>query len=171
MVCVAASLGESMRVALILFALVSAVGPAVASPLKARNSEVIQLKVGSQRRDTIALRARTEGWRLVLSGTTANGSAEIVDLTPGTPARTLSVILNGDELLLDNTRFVGGHVYRVQLRRGGVAVESGFVYLYPMVYLKDAPRSKEPQRLKFAGDEAAASDGDDTIKPVSKSGL
>src|SRR6478672_2022388 len=126
-----------MRVAVILFALGSIGGSLWAEPLKARNHEVIQVKVGSQRRGTIALHARPEGWRLELSGSTANGSAEVVDLTPGTPARTLSVIINGDELLLDNTRFIANHVYRVQLRRGGVAVESGYVYLYPLVVLKD----------------------------------
>jgi hypothetical protein len=154
--------------ALVAFASING-GLAIGSPLKARNPEIVQVKVGGQAKQGIALRSHPEGWRLELSGSTANGTAELVDLTPGTPARTLAVPVNGDELLLDAARFIGGHVYRVQLRRGGVAVESGLVYLYPSPVLKDAPQTKVPQRLKFSADEKPL---DDTgIQPVSKSSL
>jgi hypothetical protein len=153
----------------LFFVLSSLSAGALAAPLEARNAEPVRVTVAKQAKQGFGLRARPEGWRLDLGPVGGNATAEVVDITPGTAARTLMVVVNGDSLLFDNTRFWGGHVYRVQLRRAGQPVSSGIVYLYPDPQLKEAPRSTQPARVKFAADEQPADSA--APAPVAKSGL
>jgi len=105
-----------------------------------------------------------------LPGTGGGASADVIDVTPGTPARTLRVMVAGDELLFDGLRFQGGHVYHVQLRRGSEAIGSAFVYLYPEApQLKDTPRGRQPTKVQFAPKETVSDERDDqAIRPVVK---
>jgi len=143
---------------------------AFADGLPARNGDEVRLSVNQKSRRATRLRPSPsgEGWRLELGSTSANGAADVFDVTPGTPARTLAVSINGGSILFDRVRFAGGHVYRVQLRTDGKAGASGFVFL-----MADPP-AKEPvrrgtERVRFDTDEPAP--GDDGIKPVDKSPL
>jgi hypothetical protein len=158
-----------MRLPALLFALLVA-APAQALPLQLKNAESVRVQVNRQSKPAFALRPDKdrEGWRLAFVDG-ANGSAELVDVTPGTPARTLAVPINGGELFLDGGRFAGGHVYHLVLRRSGAFVGSSYVYLYPVAPLKEGPR-RGPQRVQFVADEPANPSSDE-IQPVSKSGL
>jgi hypothetical protein len=101
------------------------------------------------------------GWRVELAELPAGGtSAELIDVTPGTPARTLSVPLDGATLRLDEFRFVAGHVYRLQLRKAGAAVAVGLVYLAPHAD-PAAPRRPSSNRVDFAEGERPAADAAD----------
>jgi hypothetical protein len=159
-----------MRVLFLSFLLFGAV--AQADGLPARNGDEVRLNVNQKSRKATRLRPSSEGWRLELAASSANGAADVFDVTPGTPARTLSVMVNGGSLLFDRVRFVGGHAYRVQLRSNGRAIDSGFVFLVADPPLKVAPR-RGAERLRFEPDEASKSSkpADDKIAPVEKAPL
>jgi hypothetical protein len=142
---------------------------ALADGLPARNGDEVRVSVSQKSRKATRLRPSSEGWRLELGASSANGAAEVFDVTPGTPARTLSVMINGGSLLFDRTRFAGNHVYHVQLRSDGKANASGFVFLVADAPVKEAPR-KGAERVRFESDEPSKP-GDDKIQTVEKSPL
>ncbi len=140
--------------------------------LHTRDAESVRVRVAGEAKLGVGLRARSDGWRLRLQETGGGATAELIDVTPGTPARMLNVMVTGDELLLDTVRFEGGHVYRLQIRRGDRTIGSGFVYLYPAAPLKDMPRSRQPAKMQFTPTETAADKSDgDSPHPVAKSPL
>ncbi len=140
--------------------------------LKTRDAEAVRVKVAGAPKMGVGLRPRSDGWRLRLEETGGGASAELIDVTPGTPARMLNVMVSGDELLLDSVRFQGGHVYHVSIRRGERAIGSGFVYLYPTAPLKDLPRDRVPAKMQFTPTETAADTSDSSAPhPVAKSPL
>jgi hypothetical protein len=157
------------RVLFLSFLLCGAV--AQADGLPARNGDEVRLNVNQRSRKATRLRPTGEGWRLELSATSANGAADVFDVTPGTPARTLSVMVNGGSILFDRVRFAGGHAYRVQLRSNGRAAESGFVFLVADPPPKELPR-RGAERLRFDDETAKSSKtSDDKIAPVEKAPL
>jgi hypothetical protein len=107
------------------------------------------------------------GWRLDV--TSDAQSADIIDLTPGTPARTFTLSVLSRALRFDSMRFVGGHVYRVALRSRG-RVSASLVYLYPDPAMAKLPKSGT-QRVRFEGDDAPAAADSDGIRPVNKGSL
>jgi hypothetical protein len=128
---------------------------AVAEPLPVKHVEAVRVAVANKSQHAIGLRALPggAGWRLELAG--AGDAADIIDVTPGTPARTLSVAVVGRTLTFDAQRFAGGHVYRVQLR--GHSAWS-FVYLYPDPATLKLPAKKGTERVRFDADEGSAPD-------------
>ncbi len=128
-----------------------------ADPLAVRNAEDVRVSVAQKARHAWGLKPLpgAAGWQLELRGD-ADG-AEIIDVTPGTPARTLSLAVAARVLRFDPVRFVGGHVYQVQLR-GAARASSGLVYLYPDAAAKLAP-NKGVARVRFDADERATDDG------------
>ena len=140
-------------------AVVSWCALATAEPLPVKHAEAVRVSVANKHERAVGLRARPggAGWQLELA---ADGqSADVIDVTPGTPARTLAVTVVGRTLKFDALRFAGGHVYRVQLR-GDKRMAWGFVYLYPdPAALKMAPAKKGgAERVRFDPDEAPAAD-------------
>jgi hypothetical protein len=158
-----------------LFSLVAIAGAAPSVTLEARDAQSVRVKVGGESRIGFGLRPRAgEGWRLRLVEMNHGAHAEVVDVTPGTPARTLRVAMSGGELFFDHVRFQGGHVYRVQLRQGAALAGHAFVYLYPEAVVKEAPRGKEssrPAKIEFREESLNDSSGSDEIIPVRKSSL
>jgi len=133
---------------------------AVAEPLPVKHVEAVRVSVANKSQHAIGLRALPggAGWRLELAG--AGEAADIIDVTPGTPARMLSVAVVGRALSFDAVRFAGGHVYRVQLR-GDKRAPWSFVYLYPdPAALKLPPRKKASgaERVRFDEHDAPAAD-------------
>ena len=132
---------------------------AAAEPLPVKHVEAVRVSVANKSQHAIGLRALAggAGWRLDLAGD--GDSADIIDVTPGTPARTLTVAVIGRALKLDALRFAGGHVYRIQLH-GEKRDSWSFVYLYPDASTLKLPARKTPstQRVRFDADESAASD-------------
>lgn len=145
-------------------------GIAAAAPFQARHAERVRVRVAGQMREGFGVRARAGVWRLDVGLAAARASAEIIDVTPRTAARTLVVAVIGGELLFDPSRFTGGHVYRVQLRSAGSPLESAFVYLYPDVDLKVAPRPRGAKKVTFTADEPRPSEGS-LPSTLSKTGL
>ena len=143
--------------------------PAAAEPLKARNTKEVRVAVSGRELRGLQVRPSTEGWRLELGAQRGSGAAEVIDVTPGTPARFVTVAITAGEVLFDRVRFVGGHVYRVQLRVDGQASASGYIYLMPETPVKEAPRSRA-ERVRFDANEPEAKK-DDAILHVEKSPL
>ena len=133
---------------------------AAAEPLPVKHAEAVRVSVASRSQHAIGLRALPggAGWRLELAAD--GGSADAIDVTPGTPARMLSVAVVGRTLSFDAVRFAGGHVYRVQLR-GEKRAPWSFVYLYPdPAALKLPPKKSGAERVRFdEHDGPAADDG------------
>jgi hypothetical protein len=139
---------------------------AVAEPLAVRHAEAVRVSVAHKSHPALGLRAlpAAAGWRLELAGEGA--AADVIDVTPGTPARTLSVPVIGRALVFDTLRFAGGHVYRVQLRGDGRTSWS-FVYLYPdPALVKIAPKRRGIERVRFDGDGDAAPAASDDGGPA-----
>ena len=128
---------------------------AVAEPLPVKHVTAVRVAVGNKSQSAIGLRALpgAAGWRLELAG--GGDAADIIDVTPGTPARTLAVVVVGRVLTFDALRFTGGHVYRVQLR--GQKAWS-FVYLYPDPATMKLPAKKGTERVRFEPDDDGAVD-------------
>lgn len=131
---------------------------AVAEPLPVKHAEAVRVPVAGKSQRAIGLRALPggAGWRLDLA---ADGEqADVIDVTPGTPARTLAVTVVGRTLKLDAPRFAGGHVYRVALRSGAHSAWS-YVYLYPdPSQLKLPVRKGGAERVRFDDHDSAGSD-------------
>ncbi|HEX8953559.1 MAG TPA: hypothetical protein VF945_17000 [Polyangia bacterium] len=129
---------------------------AAAEPLPVKHVEAVRVSIANKAQHALALRALPggAGWQLDLA---ADGDgADVVDVTPGTPARTLALTVVGRTLRFDALRFAGGHVYRVQLRGDRRAAWS-YVYLYPDPATLKLPRAKAgTERVRFDADEAAA---------------
>jgi hypothetical protein len=129
---------------------------AVAEPLPAKNAEDVRVSVANKSRHAFALKPLAAGgWQLELGADAER--ADLIDVTPGTPARTLTVPVVARAVRFDAVRFVGGHVYHLSLR-AGARVASGFVYLHPATAAKERPRGRA-ERVRFDPDDAPADDG------------
>lgn len=138
---------------------------AAASLLRLRGAKVVRVRGVSG--TPFQLASDGTGWRLELADLPAGGtSAELIDVTPGTPARTLSLVVDGATLHLDDLRFAAGHVYRLQLRKAGAAVAVGLVYLPPRA--DDAAPRRSSNRVDFAEGERPAADDAEMPAPQHK---
>jgi hypothetical protein len=128
--------------------------------LPVKHVDSIRVSVANKSQKALALHATPGGgWRLDLEGD--GESADVIDLTPGTPARTTTLAVVTNTIKFDPVRFLGGHVYRVQLN-GGKRSSVSLVYLYPdATKLKQPPvRKGQAQRVRFdANDTTATDDG------------
>jgi hypothetical protein len=141
-----------------------------AEPLVARNGDEIRLLVAQKPRKAVRLKPEPQaGWRLELGGPHVSGVAELIDVTPGTPARTIAIAVSGGAAILDQVRFTGGHAYHVQVHLDGQPSASGFVYLVSGPPAKAAPR-RGTQRIRFDKDDAPAPASDE-LQPSRKGGL
>jgi hypothetical protein len=140
-----------------------------AEELRAKDASTVRVVVNRAPRLALSLRPQPSGgWRVTLLGRVASGAAQLIDLTPGTPARTLSATVLGGELTLDTPRFVAGHVYQLQLRGEGGPGSSALVYLVPPRTEK-APRRAGPTRVRFdEGPTAPPPPQDNAIQAVEK---
>jgi hypothetical protein len=155
--------GSKMRVVFVGAALLFFTSGAIAAPLRARNATSVRVAVDGRRERAFGVRGAAHGWRLELLGARA-AVAEIHDVTPGAQPGKWLVPLDDDAVVFDDARFVAGHAYRVELRRGVESVGSALVYLYP-------PRAQKSARVQFDDSEAASSDGDDEIAITPKPSL
>jgi hypothetical protein len=137
----------------LLFVAVTVSAAEKATPVKPTE---VRVSVANRSQKALGLKPQpgVSGWRLDLASDV--DAADIIDLTPGTPARTISLTIIGRALRFDPMRFVGGHVYRVQLKSSGKPASLTFVYLYPEAAAE--PRRRGTERVKFAPDEKPAAD-------------
>ncbi len=140
---------------------------AAADPLPVKHVDSIRVSVANKSQKALALHPTAAGgWRLDLEGD--GTSADVIDMTPGTPARTLTVQVVMSTLKFDSARFAGGHVYRVQLN-GGKRPSVSLVYLYPDASVAKMPKKPATQRVRFDSNDAPAAD--DGIARVDKGSL
>ena len=138
-------------------------------PLPVKHVQSVRVSVANRAQKALALRATAGGgWRLDLEGDGV--SADVIDVTPGTPARTVTIEVVTNTITFDNVRFAGGHVYRVQLNGGPKGPAASLVYLYPDAPAKIPARKAGPQRVRFDGNEPATKD-DGGISRVEKGSL
>jgi hypothetical protein len=149
--------------------LLGAAAPASGSPLVGRHVRRLHLSINHKKQAALGVRPCADGWHLTLPRKD-NALADRLDVTPRTPARTLSQGLDGDELYLDSSRFAGGHTYQLQLRRGETTVGRGYVFLYPK-RSKPARDCPAPQRFEFGSGEGADGEGAAEVEVVAKNGL
>jgi hypothetical protein len=125
--------------------------------LPVKHLDSVRVSVANKSQKALALHASAGGgWRLDLE--CDGDSADVIDVTPGTPARTITLAVITNTLKFDAVRFAGGHVYRVQLN-GKKGARASLVYLYPDASkLKLPPAKKGAQRVRFDADDAAARD-------------
>lgn len=126
--------------------------------LPVKHVDSVRVSVANKSQKALALHATTGGgWRLDLEGD--GDSADVIDVTPGTPARTITLAVVTSTIKFDAVRFAGGHVYRVQLN-GKKGSSYSLVYLYPDASkLKlPPPRKGSAQHVRFDSNDAAASD-------------
>jgi hypothetical protein len=147
-----------------LLAILLGASQAAAAPLIGKHARRMLVSVNHHRRGGLGVRPCSDGWHLRLAHS-PNGLAELIDVSPRTPARTISQGLDGDELYLDTGRFKGGHVYQLQLRRGEAIVSRGYVYLYPRSS-RSARDCPAPQRLVFGSAEMSEPGDDDGSSPA-----
>ena len=126
--------------------------------------------VNARGHKALNLKASPTGWRLELRGED-DGVAEVFDVTPGSPARTVTLALRRGLVTFDRARFAGGHVYRVALRGDAATLGVGFVYLYPEAPAKmAAPERPRVQRLGFDASDAKGGDAEDEMPAVADKG-
>lgn len=142
---------------------------ASATPLRVRNAAVVRVKVGSDSKAGLSLRAEEHGWRLKLDGAAALQRLSVIDVTPGTPAQTLSLKVVAGEAMFDAVRFQGGHVYRIS----NGADAAAYVYLQPSAALAAQPKAGPGAgtgRLDFDDGDRVMAD-ESTIEPAKKGAL
>jgi hypothetical protein len=153
--------------ALAVSALCFANAASALEPLPVKHLESVRVSVGNRAQKAFGLHATAGGgWRLDLEGDGV--SADVIDLTPGTPARTLTIAVITNTIKFDSARFAGGHVYRVQLN-GGARSSVSLVYLFPDAIPAKMPKKSGAQRVRFDADEPATKD--EGIRRVEKGSL
>jgi hypothetical protein len=152
--------GLALVFALGCFSSVVGAGVARAEP---RNGETVRVSLAGRSQKAVGLRW-TDGGGWLFEVAPERTHAELIDMTPGTPARTLSVPIVGGVLKLDGVRFAGGHVYRAQLSGGArPAAQVMLLYLHADPAVAKLPAKKGTERVRFDGDEAAAPEADDGV--------
>ena len=122
--------------------------------LRIRNGHNLTVALGKTREAATGIRPQKKVWTLELDAALVGADADLRDVTPNVPSARWSLPVETERLVLDATRFVPGHVYRMELRRDRQLVGSALVYLYPppaervsRVVLDDRP---EPADKGFA---------------------
>jgi hypothetical protein len=147
--------GRALAPALVLFlALARPASAAAPAPLRIKNGHSLMVALGKTREAAKGIRPEKNVWAVELDAAFAGAVADLRDVTPNLPSALWSVRVEADHLVLDATRFLPGHVYRLELRRERQLLGSALVYLYPpaaprvsRVSLDDQP---EPADKGFA---------------------
>jgi hypothetical protein len=90
----------------------------------------IRVAIEGKREAGIGLRGDGRGWRLPLGQLAGATQVVLVDVTSPTHDKWVLPI-EGKSVVLDGSRFVGGHAYRIEVLSGMTCLERGLVYLYP----------------------------------------
>ncbi len=102
-----------------------------AARLRIKNGHNVMIALEHGRESASAIRPDKKVWTLELTADLVGGVAELEDVTPNLPGAHWTLAVSTDHLVLDATRFLPSHVYRVEVRRERQVLGSAFVYLYP----------------------------------------
>ena len=147
-----------MRLSLIgLFLLLGSI--ASARPAKVLSGMQVRVAIDGRLQHAIGLHPNDGAWQLS-TGHSAITRAELVDQTSATHDKWV-IATDGNELLLDASRFQPQHSYHVELYAGTRLVEEGVVYLY-------APRHASTSHVIFSpGQQVVEADQEIGVMPKS----
>src|SRR5882724_9656914 len=124
--------GRELAPALVFFlALAPAVASGTAARLRIKNGHGLTVSLGRTREAATGIRPDKKAWTLELDASFVGADAELRDVTPNVAGAHWSVPVETEHLVLDATRFLASHVYRLELRRDRKLVGVALVYLYP----------------------------------------
>ena len=129
-----------------------------AAPLRIKNGHHLRVTLGKTKQSAIGVRPEKELWRLELAADLVGAAADFEDVTPNAFGARWSVPVDSVKLVLDSTRFLPSHVYRLAIRRDRVFLGSALVYLYP-------PPSERVHRVQLDAEPAKAEPSDDASAP------
>jgi hypothetical protein len=156
--------GRALAPALVLFAaLESAAHAGAVARLRIKNGHGINVALGKTREAATGIRPEKKIWTLELDASLVGADAELRDVTPDVAGSRWSMSVASEHLVLDATRFLPGHVYRLELLRGRQLVGSALVYLYP-------PPAERVSRVSLEPEPEPADKGF-TPAPLPKGGL
>lgn len=149
-----------MRLSLLgLFLFFSSI--ATAQPAKVLSGMQVRVAIDGHLQRAIGLHPSDGAWQLS-TGRSAITRAELIDQTSTTHDKWI-IATEGNDLLLDASRFQPQHSYRVELYAGTRLVEVGVVYLY-------APRHASTTRVDFRSGREVV-EADQPIGVIPKSAL
>lgn len=138
--------------------------------LRIKNGRGITVALGKDRSKTreaaVGIRPDKQDkqvWTLELDPSFAGAEADLRDVTPDVAGARWSVPVTTARVVLDGTRFLPDHVYRLELRRDRQALGAALVYLYP-------PPAERVTRVNLDDGPRAAS-ADETFAPLPKGRL
>ena len=126
---------------------------------------MVSVALGKKHEKGIGLHLKGHSWQLEVTGADEAAEAEVQDVTRGAAPIKWTVNVSNDRIQLDDGRFIPGHAYRVQIRKGFNNLSSSLVYLYP-----PDTRSKR-SHVEFEEASASASAGSDELLTVPKNAL
>lgn len=133
--------------------------------LRIKNGRGITVALGKTREAATGIRPDKKVWALELEPSFVGAEADLRDVTPDVAGARWSVPVTAARLVLDATRFLPGHVYRLELRRERQAIGNALVYLYP-------PPAERVTRVNLDDrPEPAAAGSDEGFAPVPKGRL
>jgi hypothetical protein len=125
--------------------------------VRIKNGHGITVALGKTREPATGIRPEKKTWALELDPSFVGADADLRDVTPDVAGARWSVPVTTARLVLDATRFLPGHVYRLELRRERQAIGNALVYLYPppaervtRVNLDDRPEPAAADEAGFA---------------------
>jgi len=98
--------------------------------LRIKNGHGLTVSLGKTREAAIGIRPDKNVWTLELEAAFVGADADLRDVTPNVTSAHWSIPVEAERLVLDATRFLASHVYRLELRREGKLLGGAFVYLY-----------------------------------------
>src|SRR5258708_2373018 len=109
----------------------TAAGAVAVARLRIKNGHSLTVALGKTREAATGIRPEKKIWTLELDASLVGADADLRDVTPNVAGARWSVPVETEHLVLDATRFLAGHVYRLELRRERLLLGSALVYLYP----------------------------------------
>jgi hypothetical protein len=131
--------------------------------VRIKNGHGITVALGKTREAATGIRPDKKAWALELDPSFVGAEADLRDVTPDVAGARWSVPVTAARLVLDGTRFLPGHVYRLELRRERQSLGNALVYLYP-------PPAERVQRVNL-DDRPAPATTDEAFAPVPKGRL
>src|ERR1700690_3469568 len=107
--------GRALAPALVVFlALALPASAATPAHLRIKNGHSLTVSLGKTREAATGIRPEKKVWTLELGPALVGADADLRDVTPNVTSARWSVHVESEGLVLDATRFVPGHVYRME---------------------------------------------------------
>ena len=114
--------------------------------VRLRGGGPVGVIVAGRHEKGIGLKSKGHGWELDVEGIGA-AELDLTDVTRGALPLKWTVLVSQERAELEQGRFIAGHAYRVQVRKGAREVQRALVYLYP-------PDAHAKSRVDFEEDSA-----------------